>query len=163
MAGHVHTATYTPAHDHTHISMHARIHIFHICRTEIASNSRVQAAVGGFSATSPPTVATPTAAAGSVTHKFRWEEQVGDPHHTGEASAMGKKRGKKRKLTALSVPQKTYLKEALDTGDLDTCEKRKKVARKFTSESGNPCQAVAIHHWYHQYHANNPKKSKGGK
>ena len=91
-----------------------------------------------------------------------------DPHHTGKALAMGKKKGskgkdasvgEKRKRTTFTATQKVYLQQALFKGDLDTIDKRQRVAQTFATESGNPSQADSIHNWYRN---NKTKKSKEG-
>ena len=67
--------------------------------------------------------------------------------------------GEKRKRTTFTVTQKVYLQQALVKGDLDTIEKRQRVAQTFAIESGNPSQADSIHNWYRN---NKSKKSKEG-
>jgi hypothetical protein len=67
--------------------------------------------------------------------------------------------GEKRKRTTFTPLQKAYLQNALDKDELESSEKRKKMAEVF-KDNGTPFDTKAIDHWWGNHKA---KKEKDGK
>ena len=67
--------------------------------------------------------------------------------------------GEKRKRTNFTATQKVYLAQAFKNGELDTGDKRQKVAELFSKETGNNVERKVIDTWYRN---NKGKKSMDG-
>ena len=68
--------------------------------------------------------------------------------------------GEKRKRTNFTATQKVYLAQAFKNGELDTGDKRQKVAELFSKETGNNIESKVIDTWYRNHKPG--KKSKDG-
>ena len=67
--------------------------------------------------------------------------------------------GEKRKRTNFTATQEVFLAQSLETGKLDTGDKRQQVAELFSKETGNNIESKVIDTWYRN---NKGKKSMGG-
>jgi len=84
---------------------------------------------------------------------------AGDAAGETSGAAAGPAVGEKRKRTNFTATQKVYLAEALAKGNLDTVDKRQKVAELFSKETGNNIERKVIDTWHRN---NKSKKSKDG-
>ena len=59
-----------------------------------------------------------------------------------------------------TATQKVFLAQALDKGDLDTPEKKQKVAELFSRETGNNIERKVIDTWYRNHKGKNSKDAE---
>ena len=84
---------------------------------------------------------------------------AGDTAGETSGAAAGPAVGEKRKRTNFTATQKVYLAQAFKNGELDTGDKRQKVAELFSKETGNNIERKVIDTWHRN---NKGKKSKDG-
>ena len=65
--------------------------------------------------------------------------------------------GEKRKRTNFSATQKAYLEQALANGELNTPQKRQKVADMFSKDAGKTIERKVIDTWHRNHRGKNSK------
>ena len=67
--------------------------------------------------------------------------------------------GEKRKRTNFTATQQIWLTQELDKGNLDTAEKRQKMADLFSRDTGNNVERKVIDTWYRNHKAKKNSKA----